>query len=160
MFDEASKQLMNDSVLCWLATVDGHGAPSVSPKEMFVPLGDDRLLIAHIASPNSVANIRTNPNVCVSLLDIFRQKGCKLYGKANLIHPGDAQYDSLLDALQQVGGTGFPVLGIIDVHVERLEPIIAPSYWMFPETTSEQSQIEQSMKTYGVRPAGPAFGTD
>jgi len=46
------------SVLCWLATVDAHGQPNVSPKEVFAAFDEKHLVIAHIASPLSVKNIQ------------------------------------------------------------------------------------------------------
>jgi predicted pyridoxine 5'-phosphate oxidase superfamily flavin-nucleotide-binding protein len=64
-------------VLCWLATVDEAGRPNVSPKEIFTAHGDDHLLIAHLASPGSVRNLRARPEVCVSFVDVFVQKGFK-----------------------------------------------------------------------------------
>ena len=77
------------SVLCWLATADARGAPNVSPKEIFAVFDDQHLVIANIASPQSAANIAANPQVCVSLVDIFAQKGFKLTGTA-LDVPADA----------------------------------------------------------------------
>ena len=47
---------VESAVLCWLATVDAEGRPSVSPKEIFSLAGDD-IVIAHIASPRSVRNL-------------------------------------------------------------------------------------------------------
>nr|MCU0806126.1 pyridoxamine 5'-phosphate oxidase family protein [Burkholderiales bacterium] len=47
------------SVLCWLATVDANGTPNVSPKEVFCAHGREGVLIANIASPTSVRNLRT-----------------------------------------------------------------------------------------------------
>ena len=51
-------RLRAGSVLCWLATVDDHGMPNVSPKEIFCCHGERELLIANIASPQSVRNIK------------------------------------------------------------------------------------------------------
>lgn len=152
MLDAAIKQSIEASVLCWLATANAKGEPNVSPKELWVAHGDTRVLIANIASPNSVANIRENPKVCVSFVDIFRQKGFKLRGTARIVESASKQFPALLRELHMLGGEDFPVKSIIEVTVTATEPIIAPSYWLFPETT-EQSQIEQAMNTYGVRSA-------
>ncbi|MBT2971287.1 MAG: flavin-nucleotide-binding protein [gamma proteobacterium symbiont of Ctena orbiculata] len=151
MLDENIKKSIEGSVLCWLATVTSAGIPNVSPKEMFIHYGDDAVLIANIASPKSVANIKDNPSVCVSFIDVFKQKGFKLTGKATIVESTDADFESMLNELHKLGGENFPVRSIIKVIVEEAEPIIAPSYWLFPETT-EQSQIEQAMETYGVCP--------
>ena len=74
------KKSIDTCVLCWLATVDKDQQPNVSPKEMFTYLDDHTLLIANIASPNSVRNIAQQPKVSVSFVDVFTQKGFKLKG--------------------------------------------------------------------------------
>ena len=151
MLSEEVKSSMRESVLCWLATAKNEGVPNVSPKEMFVPYGDDCVLIANIASPKSVANIAQNSSVCVSFVEVFKQKGFKLRGNATLVETGDPEFELLLKVLHQVGGENFPVRSIIKIRVEGVEPIVAPSYLLFPETT-EQGQVEQAMELYGVRP--------
>ena len=151
MLTDEIKESMQESVLCWLATATNEGVPNVSPKELFVPYENDCVLIANSASPNSVANIKQNASVCVSFLEVFKQKGFKLRGRAALVEPSSPDFASLLKELHQLGGESFPVRSIIKVIVEEAEPIIAPSYWLFPETT-EQSQVDQAMESYGVRP--------
>lgn len=145
------QKAINESVLCWLATVDLEGVPNVSPKEMFVSDGSDQILVANIASPNSIKNIKVNNKVCVSFIDIFKQKGFKVKGTATIIEASDEAYHLKLALLQQLGGEGFPIKSIININVVTVEPIIAPSYWLYPDTT-EKTQIEQSMSTYGVNP--------
>ena len=68
-------QSIEASVLCWLATVAPDGSPNVSPKEAFMHDGKGRIIIAHIASPQTVRNITSNPQVCLSFIDVFTQKG-------------------------------------------------------------------------------------
>jgi predicted pyridoxine 5'-phosphate oxidase superfamily flavin-nucleotide-binding protein len=63
------------AVLCWLATVDAKNRPNVTPKEIFAEIADGSLVIADIASARSVQNIRTNPAVCLSLIDISFSEG-------------------------------------------------------------------------------------
>jgi len=41
---------------------------------------------------------------------------------------------------------------VIEVTVTKAEPIVAPSYFLFPETT-EEGQIAAAHKTYKVRAA-------
>lgn len=151
MLNAAIKDAMRESVLCWLATVSRKGQPNVSPKEMFVPYGDDGVLIAHIASPKSVTNIKENTAVCVSFVEVFKQKGFKLLGTAHLVEQSAPDFDVLLKELHMLGGESFPVQSIIKIKVEEVHPIIAPSYRLFPETT-EQTQITQAMNSYGVCP--------
>ncbi|MDA9893807.1 pyridoxamine 5'-phosphate oxidase family protein [Flavobacteriaceae bacterium] len=48
------KEAFDSIVLCWLATVSSQGEPNVSPKELFFVLDTETLLIANIASPQSL----------------------------------------------------------------------------------------------------------
>jgi len=137
------------SVLCWLATVDADGAPNVSPKEVFCAHGSQMVLIANIASPTSVRNIEVEPRVCVSFVDVFVQKGYKLKGTAKLIRPQDARYPDLEPPLLQITKGLFPIRSIIAIQVSTVAPIVAPSYRLIAGTT-ETSQIEGAMRTYGI----------
>lgn len=74
MITQEVKNSIDKSVLCWLATANRKAEPNVSPKELFTDKNDRTLLIAQIASPRRIANIRKNPNVCLSFVDIFVQK--------------------------------------------------------------------------------------
>ena len=38
------------------------------------------------------------------------------------------------------------------VAVTAVSAIIAPSYWLYPDETTEAGKMVQSMQTYGVRP--------
>jgi len=153
MLSDEVKQSASASVLCWLATTDADGTPNVSPKEMFVPYAEDKILIANIASPSSVKNIRNTSAACLSFVDVFKQKGFKLKGDARISEKGCKDYALYLAELHgQLGGEAFPVASIIELTVASVEPIVAPSYRLFPDT-SEEDQIAIAMQGYGVRPS-------
>jgi predicted pyridoxine 5'-phosphate oxidase superfamily flavin-nucleotide-binding protein len=143
-------RFLRSSVLCWLATVDESGQPSVSPKEIFCAHGDGALLIAHIASPRSVHNIQLNPKVCVSFVDIFVQKGAQVYGQARVVSPDDPEFEELQAPLKELAGPKFPIRAVIYVDVETVKEIVAPRYRLFPGTT-EEDQIRSAEQTYGVK---------
>jgi hypothetical protein len=142
---------IKNSVLCWLATVDRHGAPSVSPKEIWNAFDKETLVVADIASSNSVRNIQENPEVCLSFIDIFRQRGFKIYGQATIVAKTDPQYRILGSHLFQAAGTKFEIRNVIKVDVERIGRILAPSYGLMSEV-KESEIMEDAFKTYGVRP--------
>lgn len=142
------KNSIEESVLCWLATVDEEGAPNCSPKEIFTYRGENEIVIANIASPQSIANIEVNPSVCVSFVHVFKQKGFKLRGRATYVTPEDYVYSELFKIVQPLAGD-FPIQGIIHIKVNFVSPIVAPSYFFVHDTT-EESQIESAKQTYGV----------
>ncbi|MBQ4836592.1 pyridoxamine 5'-phosphate oxidase family protein [Pseudoalteromonas luteoviolacea] len=149
MLTEKIKSSIQESVLCWLATVDEDGCPSVSPKEVFICNSDTEILIANIASANSVKNIKSNDNVCVSFVDVFKQKGFQLYGKATYIAKNSDSFEAAFGSIKPLTGDKYPVAGVIRITVLKAKPIVAPSYKLFPNITEEQ-QIESAKKTYGV----------
>jgi predicted pyridoxine 5'-phosphate oxidase superfamily flavin-nucleotide-binding protein len=150
--NQAIRTDIENSVLCWLATVDAAGVPNVSPKEIFDSYNDDRIVIADIASSNSVRNIRAHPAVCVSFIDVFRQRGFKIVGTATII-PREADDFPVVGAdLLKMAGDDFPIRNVISIEVGRISRIWAPSYSFFPDR-SETDQMRSAYRTYGVRPA-------
>jgi uncharacterized protein len=146
---------LNNCVLIWLATIDEHGMPSVSPKEIFAPEGDTTLLIANVASPNSVKNIRQHNKVCVSFVDVFVQRGFKLYGHAQMLEPSAADYATRAAPLLHMAGEKFPVRSVMVVALEKVVPIVAPRYALYPDTT-EAAQVGRAVERYNrvLKPQG------
>ena len=134
-------------VLCWLATVSEKGVPNVSPKELFVFEREKRLLMANIASPQSVKNIQANPQVCVSGVNIWTQKGLQCKGKAVVIDPKHKKFRQKVKRFEKLIQGKFKVLHIIQIQIETVKEIKAPSYLFYKDTT-EQIQIEAAKKRY------------
>lgn len=143
------KKYLDQSVLCWLATVSSDLEPNVSPKEIFCSYQEEYLLIANIASPKSVKNIKQNAHVCVSFIDIFVQKGYQLKGKAQIIGSNHPEFEDLKPLIEKMTLGNFPFVNIIKIHIEAAKKILAPGYILFPET-SERDQIDSALKTYKV----------
>lgn len=139
---------IKESVLCWLATVSGSGEPNVSPKEAFC-FQDGLILIAHIASPQSIANIESNSQACISFIDIFTQRGFKIRGTAKIVRPEDSSFERFSLKLSEMVGEDHEILAIISIHPIDIEPVLAPSYNIHPET-STKDMIRQSLKTYRI----------
>jgi predicted pyridoxine 5'-phosphate oxidase superfamily flavin-nucleotide-binding protein len=141
---------IENSVLCWLATSDKDNFPNVSPKEMFTHFEDNKILIANIASPNSIANIIENSNVCASFVDVFIQKGFKIKGQAKIIDKEDVDFEVKVKPLTTLYSDKFPISAVIEITVQKIASIQAPSYFLYPEIT-EEMQIKSAMDTYKVK---------
>ena len=145
------RQFIDASVLCWLATVTKDSTPNVSPKQIFTAYGDQHLLIANIASPGSVRNVKAVPDVCVSFVDIFVGRGYKLIGTAEVLGKNDPGYEELHAPLFELASADYPILSILKIRITRTEPINAPSYKLFPERTDAE-RTTRAMDNYGVQP--------
>lgn len=151
MINSEVKKYINESVLCWLATSDSENIPNVSPKELFTYYNNDTLLIANIASPNSLKNIQSNKKVCVSFVNVFVQKGFKVKGEATIHKKNSSSFDIYYKSIRDLFGTKFPVSAIIEIKISRIDNIVAPSYFLFDNTT-EENQIKNAMQVYKVTP--------
>lgn len=151
MINTEVKKYIEQSVLCWLATSNINNEPNVSPKEIFTYKDEETLLIANLASPNSINNIIENPNVCVSFVDIFIQKGFKIKGVATLVDKNDIDFKRKVKPLIDLFTDQFPIKTVIEIKVTSIDRVQAPSYFLHPETT-EQNQVESAMRTYKVKP--------
>ena len=119
------------------------------PQQHFVAHGDSELLIADIASQQSINNIAVNPQVSVAFINIFTQKGYKINGTAKLISSADESFERLaLPLLAEIKGR-FPLLHLIQIQVAQVEAIVAPAY-QFGEDVSEESQINEAMEAYHI----------
>ena len=143
------KEYIDRSVLCWLATVSVDHVPNVSPKEIFNYDGMDNIIIANIASPQTVRNIKQNSNVCVSFIDILIQKGFQIKGQAEIIGKTNSEFSEKKKILTNMTDGKFPFTTITKITVSQVKPIVAPKYILYPETT-EKEQIENAKKTYGI----------
>ena len=149
--NDAVRTDIDNSVLCWLATVDPDGMPNVTPKEIFAAHGDDRIVIADIASAGSVRNIAGHPKVCLSFVDVFRQRGFKITGTARIVARDAPEFATLATDLLTLAGPDFPIRNVIVVDIARIARIWAPSYALFPDRT-EAERMQAAYDLYGVRP--------
>lgn len=148
LLTEKVTRSIEKSVLCWLATLDNDGFPNVSPKEIFTQTADDKIAIALIASPGSLRNIKMQPKVCVSFIDIFVQKGYKVKGTAKVL---EAHQDNNpdLQRLKNMAGPDFPFSKYVVITPIEVSEIVAPSY-LFKSDTEEKGQIKSALKTYEI----------
>lgn len=152
LLNAAVQEAARRSVLCWLATVDSDGQPNVSPKEVWVIVDDRHVVVAHIASPMSVRNIMQQPQVCLSFVDVFVQKGFKLMGVAQDVLSSDPAFPRWAAPLLPMVGDRFQIRSVLVIQVQSVSAIVAPSYRFYPEETTEASQVDSGMRAYKVRP--------
>lgn len=147
--DKQTLELLDRAVLCWLATADPEGFPNVSPKEIFCAASPSEILVANIASPKSRANIRSNPAVCLSVIDIFDQRGVKITATARIVSPDAPEFDRLAQPLIALAGPGFKIRDVFALSPVSVHPIIAPSWYIQPEV-SDAARRHKALAAYGV----------
>jgi predicted pyridoxine 5'-phosphate oxidase superfamily flavin-nucleotide-binding protein len=152
MLTDAVREAARRSVLCWLATADAEGQPNVSPKEVWAIADDAHVVVANIASPISARNIAHQPQVCLSFVDVFVQKGFKLVGTAREVRAADPEFSNWAAPLLSTVSQRFVIHSVLVIRVTSAAPIVAPSYRFYPDETTEASQIASAMRAYSVHP--------
>lgn len=117
------------SLLCWLATRDEDQGANVSPKEIFAFTLPGTLLIGEIASTRSLRNIARDPRVCVSMIDLQRQRGgFKVLGKAEIISAAHPSYADMMAQVLPYAGELNVIRNVIAVSVTKVIAIKAPAH--------------------------------
>jgi predicted pyridoxine 5'-phosphate oxidase superfamily flavin-nucleotide-binding protein len=91
--DEAKKMIAEHGPAL-IATASKQGKPNVSLKGSFQVLDDEHVVFADIASPRTMANLRENPQLSAIVFDPSTRKGCRIWGKAEIVDSGDL-FDSM-----------------------------------------------------------------
>lgn len=79
-----------------IATTSRSGKPNVSAKGSFRVIDDEHVAFAEIRSPNTLANLKENPEVAILCLDPATRHGCRISGRAEILDSGP-----LFDQLSQ-----------------------------------------------------------
>lgn len=91
---EEVKKAIADNYPAIIATASKSGKPNVSAKGSFRVVDDDHVAFADVRSPRTMANLQENPQVAVLLLNAQTRKGCRLWGKAEILNSG-ALFDKI-----------------------------------------------------------------
>ena len=71
-----------------IATASRTGKPNVSAKGSLRVLDDDHVAFAIIKSPQTLTNLRENPQVAIICLDAATRSGCRISGMAEIVESG------------------------------------------------------------------------
>ena len=118
-----------DTQLGFVATVCPDGTPNLSPKGTTAAWDDDHLVFAHIHSPGTVANLRSNPSIEINVVDQLVRKGYRFKGTAVVHTDGDVFERGI--RFYEARGTPKArerIRAIVMVTVERALPVTSPAY--------------------------------
>ncbi|MFT5863614.1 MAG: putative pyridoxine 5'-phosphate oxidase superfamily flavin-nucleotide-binding protein [Flavobacteriales bacterium] len=107
------------------------------------------MIVANIASSQTVKNIQSNPKVSVSFIDILVQKGYQLKGTAEIVSKEHPLFSEMESKLIEISQGLFPFTTITSICIEHVKPIIAPRHLLYPDTTVK-AQIQAAKNQYGL----------
>jgi len=138
------KELVERQRLGFVATVCPDGTPNLSPKGTVCVLDEEHLIFADLRSPGTVANLRTNPNVEVNVVDHFVRKGYRFKGTAQILESG-AEFERHVGFYADRGLPDAPrrIRAIVIIHVAQARPLISPGY--------EDNADEAAMRAHWIQ---------
>src|SRR5262249_47887366 len=138
------KQLVERQRLGFVATVCPDGTPNLSPKGTVCVLDDEHLIFADLRSPGTIANLRTNPNVEVNVVDHLIRKGYRFKGSARVFDRGD-DFARHVAFFAKRGMVDAPkrIRAIVIIEVTQARAMVSPGYDTLPD--------EATMRAYWAR---------
>lgn len=140
------KRVVRQQRLGFVATVCPDGTPNLSPKGTAAVWDDNHLVFADLASPVTMANLRSNPALEVNIVDVFSRKGYRFKGTARIIEPEQESgfFEEIMDAFESgtrgVHQVRLPARAYVLVKVDRALPLVSPGY--VPGKTERETREE------------------
>lgn len=128
MITEEIKDFLNLQKLGYVATVSSDGKPNISPKGTIIGWTNNTLAFADIRSPDTMRNLKSNPDVEINVIDPLLRKGYLFEGKAKIISEGTL-YLEILNYYRD-NGIKSPINSIVLVDVSNVSEVISPLYDM------------------------------
>ncbi len=114
---EEARKAIGDIRPAMVATASKSGRPNVSAKGSLRVLDDEHVIFADVASPRTIANIKENPQVAIICLDASTRKGCRIWGKGEILNSG-AIFDKVA---AELASRNMKVKSVVKVFVEEVE---------------------------------------
>jgi len=97
-----------------VATSGKDGQPNVSPKGSVGVLDDQHLVFADLRSPQTINNLRENPQVSIIGFDCMQRKGWRVWGTVDAILTSGELYDQFSRAYAEKGKVNHVVKVLVD----------------------------------------------
>ena len=113
---EEAKKMIGEIHPAVVATANKDGKLNISPKGSFRVLDDEHVIFIEAGRLNTLANLRDNPQLAAIVFDATTRKGCRIWGKAEILESGD-QFDTIA---AEFGARGMKVKWVVKVAVEEV----------------------------------------
>jgi len=128
MITSEIKNFLNLQKLGYVATVSSDGKPNISPKGTIIGWTSNTLAFADIRSPDTMNNLRENPDLEINVIDPLLRKGYLFQGLAKIIEDG-ILYDEILN-YYRTNGIKSTINSIVLVDVSNVSEVTSPLYDM------------------------------
>ena len=114
---EEAKKAIGEIRPALVATASKSGKPNVSAKGSMRVFDDEHVIFADVAWPRTIANIKENPQVAVICLNAVTRKGCRIWGKGEIVGSGE-----LFDKVSaELAARNIKIKNVVKVAVDEVE---------------------------------------
>ena len=122
------KNFLIQQKLGYVATVSSEGMPNISPKGTIIGWDCETLTFANIRSPDTIDNLKNNPNIEINVIDPILRKGYLFSGICTILTDGDL-FDEIFSYYRNYGVTSM-IHSIVLVKLSKISPVTSPLYDM------------------------------
>lgn len=151
ILDQDIKAIINETMLCFAATVNKDGSPNLSPKSTLKVYDDNHLIFANIASPKTISNLKRDPRIEINCIDIFSRRGYRFKGNGSIHSIGSRICEDLHQVIKAEHGDSIPVIDAVIIEVLEAKAVLSPAY-KFVNGVTEDILRSAYMKKYKVLP--------
>jgi predicted pyridoxine 5'-phosphate oxidase superfamily flavin-nucleotide-binding protein len=114
---EETRKIIAECGPALVATASKQGKPNVSVKGSFRVVDDEHVVFAEGGRLYTLANLRENPQLSAIVFDPATRKGCRIWGKTEIVDSGD-----LFDSISaEFAARKMEVKQLVEVAVEEVE---------------------------------------
>jgi hypothetical protein len=136
------KNFLNQQNLGYVATVSPSGMPNISPKGTIIGWDSETLAFANIRSPDTIDNLKNNPNIEINVIDPILRKGYLFSGVCTILSSGDL-FDEIFSYYRNIGVTSV-IHSIVLVKLSQISPVTSPLY----DTGISEDEMKLKWKTH------------
>lgn len=126
MITSEIKNFLEQQKLGYVATVSSSGIPNISPKGTIIGWNSDTLAFANIRSPDTIDNLKNNPNIEINVIDPISRKGYLFSGVCTILSTGNL-FDEIFSFYRHIGVTSM-IHSIVLVKLSKISPVTSPLY--------------------------------
>jgi predicted pyridoxine 5'-phosphate oxidase superfamily flavin-nucleotide-binding protein len=122
------RRVVREQSLGFVATVRPDGTPALSPKGTTSVWDDTHLVFLDLCSPHTIANLSSNPNIEVNVVDPFLRKGYRFAGRAEVLTEGPTFEAICARFLAERGTARQRINAAVLIEVKTAEALVSPAY--------------------------------
>jgi predicted pyridoxine 5'-phosphate oxidase superfamily flavin-nucleotide-binding protein len=119
------RKFVETQKISYVATVNKKGVPNVSPKGPLRIVDNKTLAFADLFSKKTRDNLRVNPGIAVSVVDVEKKEGFQFRGQAQVLTDGPL-FDQIVQEISKPYTKRPMVQSVVKIKVKEIHDLAPP----------------------------------